>query len=286
MGSTLNTQSKEHCSSSSNTRLQGERQARRIRQGSREVEPKCCFFASEAEKELVPTRVVEPEPISRCTYATCHLWAQIGRSYLWQETEIFKLLGNITQQLDFLEKCQLEPIFKSILSNIKLLELKISHCWKSEIVGKGQARWQDLVFYGAGCGEGVGGGDGGEGISIERHSPPTGHCRHTLHTANIVPIDNVEEEEEEEDRVIRRRKEGTSRQQKGGGGCPGKRGLSKLVAREGSPIISRSSHAGWASPPTTNCCFLWHRHRLGVLLKSSHRCDHLSKTHVLPFKVE
>ena len=64
-------------------------------------------------------------------------------------------------------------------------------------------------------------GGGGEGISIERHSPPTGHCRHTLHTANIVPIDNVVEEEEEEDRVIRRRKGETSRQQKGGGGCPG-----------------------------------------------------------------
>ena len=68
-----------------------------------------------------------------------------------------------------------------------------------------------------------GGGDGGEGISIERHSPPTGHCRHTLHTANIVPIDSVEEEEE--DRVIRRRKGGTSRQQKGGGGCPGQGAL-------------------------------------------------------------
>ena len=67
--------------------------------------------------------------------------------------------------------------------------------------------------------------DGGEGISIERHSPPTGHCRHTLHTANIVPIDNVEEEEEEEDRVIRRRKGETSRQQKGGGGCPGQGAL-------------------------------------------------------------
>ena len=104
------------------------------------------------------------------------------------------------------------------------------------------------MFYGAGCGEGVGGGDGGEGISIERHSPPTGHCRHTLHTANIVPIDNVVEEEEEEDRVIRRRKEGTSRQQKEGGGCPGKGGPRSWWPGKGSPIISRSSHAGCASP--------------------------------------
>ena len=95
--------------------------------------------------------------------------------------------------------------------------------------------------------------DGGEGISIERHSPPTGHCRHTLHTANIVPIDNVEEEEE--DRVIRRRKEGTSRQQKGGGGCPGK-GTLEVGGQGGeASIISRSSHAGWASPPRQTAAF-------------------------------
>ena len=152
------------------------------------------------------------------------------------------------------------------------------------------------MFYGAGCGEGVGGGgDGGEGISIERHSPPTGHCRHTLHTANIVPIDNVEEEEEEEDRVIRRRKEGTSRQQKGGGGCPGKRGLSKLVAREGSSIISRSSHAGWASPPRQTAAFYdtdtdWEccsRVVAAAITSQRHMCSHFwsSNGHVRVFWV-
>ena len=134
--------------------------------------------------------------------------------------------------------------------------LEITICWKSQIVGEGQERWKDLVFYGAGCGEGVGGGDGGEGISIERHSPPTGHCRHTLHTANIVPIDNVVgEEEEEEDRVIRRRKEGTSRQQKGGGGCPGKGTLE--VGGQGREPYHQPQFPCWLCfPPTTNCCFL------------------------------
>ena len=100
MGSTLNTQSKEHCSSSSNTRLQGERQARRARQGNREVEPKCCF-ASEAEKELVPTRVVEPEPISGCTDATCHLWAQnrqkLPLTWDWEKKTIS--FGNFSQNV-------------------------------------------------------------------------------------------------------------------------------------------------------------------------------------------
>ena len=96
---------------------------------------------------------------------------------------------------------------------------------------------------------------GGEGISIERHSPPTGHCRHTLHTANIVPIDNVEEEEEEEDRVIRRRKGETSRQQKGGGGCPGQ-GTLEVGGQGGEPYHQPQFPCWLRFPPTTNCCFL------------------------------
>ena len=142
---------------------------------------------------------------------------------------------------------------------------QISNCWdwKSQFVGnhkllervKQDGRtWCFMGQTMERAWEVGGGGDGGEGISIERHSPPTGHCRHTLHTANIVPIDNVEEEEEE-DRVIRRRKGETSRQQKGGGGCPGQGALE--VGGQGALPYHQPQFPCWLRfPPTTNCCFL------------------------------
>ena len=138
------------------------------------------------------------------------------------------------------------------IGNHNLLE--ITNCWK----GSSKQDGRTWCFMGQTMERawevGGGGGDGGEGISIERHSPPTGHCRHTLHTANIVPIDNVEEEEEE-DRVIRRRKGETSRQQKGGGGCPGQGALE--VGGQGALPYHQPQFPCWLRfPPTTNCCFL------------------------------